>query len=184
MTVETVLAETYLGNVGESDELAQRVLRSQKDGLCLEVTIGRSDRAKGRILVSTESGQQVGISKGRDWSLKEGDVLAAQEDRLVRVSIESQTVIALKIAESEHNDPAALIRLGHVLGNRHWPVVVQAHTLYIELAADAALIESTLKETVARLNIKGLRLEQVEKSAQETLDFHEDSHTDSTHHHH
>ena len=163
MTTETLLAETYLGNVGEHDDLAQRVAKSRKDSLCLEVTIERSDRAKGRILTSTDSGQKVGISKGRDWLLKDGDVLEAEAGRLVLVSIQSQTVIALKVAENAHNDPATLIRLGHVLGNRHWPVVVQAQTLYIELAADAALIESTLKETAARLNIKGLQIEQVEK---------------------
>lgn len=179
MTLETVLAETYLGNIGESEELAQRVLRSQKDGLCLDVTIGRRDRAKGRVLASTHSGQKVGISKGRDWLLKDGDVLEADEDRLVLVSLQSQIVIALKVDDSDRNDPAALIRLGQVLGNRHWPVVAQAQTLYIELAADAALIESTLKETAARLNIKGLRIERVERSGQDALDFH----TDSAHHH-
>lgn len=179
MTEETLLAETYLGNIGEGDELAQRVSRSQTDSSCLEVTIGRSDRAKGRILTQTASGQKVGIVKGRDWLLRDGDVLAVKEDRLVLVSIQSQIVIALKIDQHEHNDPTALIRLGHVLGNRHWPVIIQAQTLYIELVAEAALIESTLKETAARLNIKGLQIEQVQKSAQDALDFH----TDSAHHH-
>lgn len=179
MIEEILLAETYLGNVGESDELAEHVTESRKDGLCLEVTIERSDRAKGRILAQTASGQKVGIVKGRDWLLRDGDVLAVEGNHLVLVSIQSQTVIALTFAESEHNDPVAIIRLGHVLGNRHWPVVIQAQTLYIELVAEAALIESTLKETADRLNIQGLQIEQVNRSAQDALDFH----PDSAHHH-
>ncbi|MGB3768838.1 MAG: hypothetical protein WA947_19965 [Phormidesmis sp.] len=179
MTSETVLAETYLGNVGESDELAQRVLRSQKDGNCLEVMIERCDRTKGRILASTHSGQTVGIIKGRDWLLRDGDALSAEDKRLVLVSIQAQTLIALKFANNEDNNPAALIRLGHVLGNRHWPVTLREQTLYVELVAEAALVESTLKETAARLEIKGLQIEQVERSAQDALDFH----TDSAHHH-
>ena len=140
------------------------------------MTIGRSDRAKGRILTQTSSGQKIGITKSRDWLLRDGDVLAA-EDHLVLVSIQAQSVIALKF--SERNDPAALVQLGHLLGNRHWPVTLKEQTLYIELAAEAALIESTLRETAARLNIQGLQIERIHKSAQDALDFH----PEHIHHH-
>ena len=176
MTAETILAETYLGNVSEHDELARRVSKAQADELCLTVVIKRSDRAKGRILTTTPSGQKIGIIKGRDWLLRDRDVLAAK-NYLVLVSIQTQTVIALKF--SGRNDSAALVQLGHVLGNRHWPVTLKEQTLYIELAAEAALIESTLKETAARLNIQGLQIERVNKSVQDALDFH----FEHNHHH-
>ena len=176
MALETILAETYLGNVGERDELALSVARSQEDNLCLEVTIERSDRAKGRILTQTVSGQKVGIVKNRDWILKDGDVFALEGNRLLLVGIQSQTVIALTFVDDVQGDPAALIQLGHVLGNRHWPVAVREKTLYIELVAEAALVESTIRETATRLDIKGLKIEQINRTAQNALDFHTDSH--------
>ena len=179
MSLETILAETYLGNVGEQDELALRVARSQKDKLCLEVTIERSDRAKGRILTQTAEGQTVGIVKGRDWLIRDGDVFALEGNYLLLVGIQSQTVIALTFADNAQGDPAALIQLGHVLGNRHWPVTVKEKALYIELVTEAALVESTIRETATRLDIKGFKIEQINRTAQNALDFYTDSH----HHH-
>ena len=179
MSAETVLADTYLGNVGESDELAQRVEKLKEDESCLLVTIERRDRAKGRILAQTASGQKVGITKARDWLLRDGDVLAGEGDCLVLVSIQSQTLIALTFSFGVQNDPTALVQLGHVLGNRHWPVAIKEQTLYIELVADAALIESTIKETATRLQIDGLRVEQVSRIAQDAIDFH----TETAYHH-
>ena len=176
MSLETILAETYLGNVGERDALALKVARSQKENLCLEVTIERSDRAKGRILAQTTAGQKIGIVKGRDWLLRAGDVFALKGNRLLLVGIQSQTVIALTFAEDTQNDSAALIQLGHVVGNRHWPVTIKEKTLYIELVAEAALMESIIRENATRLNIRGLKIEQVDRTAQNALAFHTDSH--------
>lgn len=178
MTRETVLAETYLGNVNEKDELSERVLQARENGLCFEVTIEQSDRTKGRILAQTKSGQSVGIVKGRDWLLKDGDVLAVDSDCLVLVGIELQGAIALKF-DRDSNNSVALVQLGHVLGNSHWPITVQEQTIYIELAADASLIESTILETVQRLGIEGLKITRETRTAKNALDFH----TDSTHHH-
>ena len=187
MTAKTVLAENYLGNLGESEELAQRVAHSQEEGRCLEVTVERSDRAKGRILTQTASRQPVGITKGRDWLLREGDVFSVEgvgnaapaEHRLVLVSVQAQTVMALTFASGTQNDPTALIQLGHVLGNRHWPVAIKEQTLYIELAAEAALIESTLIEIAEQLNIQGLQIETVDRTTHNALDFR----TEHAHHH-
>ena len=179
MSVEIVLAKTYLGNISDCDELARRVAQAEADGSCLKVTVEQGDRAKGRILTQTDAGQKVGITKGRDWLLRDGDVLIGEGDRLILVSIESQTLIALTFASNANNDPAALVQLGHILGNRHWPVAAKDGALYIEIAANAALVESTIEEAAARLNIQGLQIESTSRTAQNALDFQ----SEKTHHH-
>lgn len=179
MTAKTVLAENYLGNLGENEALAQRVAHAKEENLCLTVMVGRSDRAKGRILTQTASGQSVGITKGRDWLLRDGDVFGVEDNRLVIVGVQTQTVIALTFSPDAEDAPAALVQLGHVLGNRHWPVVMKEQTLYIELAAEAELIESTLRETAARLNIEGIQIETVSRTASNALNFH----SEHVHHH-
>lgn len=187
MTAKTVLAENYLGNLSESEALARSVARAEEANLCLAVAVERSDRAKGRILTQTASGQPVGISKGRGWLLRDGDVFSVGgvggaslgENRLVLVSVQAQRVMALTFSLGVQNDPTALVQLGHVLGNRHWPVAIKEQTLYIELVAEAALIESTLKETAARLNLEGVQIKTVSRTASNALDFH----SEHTHHH-
>lgn len=179
MSVEIVLAKTYLGNISDCDELARRVAQAEADGSCLKVTVEQGDRAKGRILTQTDAGQKVGITKGRDWLLRDGDVLVGEGDRMVLVSVEPQALIALTFSPGANNNPAALVQLGHILGNRHWPVAIKNETLYIELTANAALVKSTIQEAAARLNVQGLQIESVSRTAQNALDFQ----SEKTHHH-
>ncbi|MGC1306054.1 MAG: hypothetical protein WA885_02405 [Phormidesmis sp.] len=168
---KTERAETYLGNVGESVELAARVSRARQNDSCLEVSIGRGDRAKGRILTQSASGQSVGIAKTRDWLLRDGDVLATDRDRLVLVSLAAQQLMVLRFEEGVRNQAIALVHLGHTLGNQHWPITVQGEALYVELVAEAALVESTIRKVAKRLSIEGLQIDYEMKSPGEFVEF-------------
>ncbi len=172
------LAETYLGNVSEQVDLAARVSQAKAQGCCWEVLVAQRDRPKGRILTRTASGQSVGIVKGRDWLLRDGDVLTTAQNYLVLVSIQQQQVMALRFKDEASNRAISLVHLGHVLGNRHWPVTAHGNTLYVELAAEATLMASTVREMAQTLGIEGLQVSFEERSPDSALDF---SHA---HHHH
>lgn len=172
------LAETYLGNVNEQADLAARVAQAKEQNCCWEVVVGQSDRPKGRILTRTAAGQSVGIIKGRDWLLRDGDVLTTKENYLVLVSIQQQQVMALRFEEGVSNQAIALVHLGHVLGNRHWPMTAHGNTLYVELAADPTLMNSTVREMAQTIGIEGLQVSFEKRSPDTALDF---SHA---HHHH
>lgn len=176
---QAILAETYLGNVGEDEDLARRLKQARAAGQCWEVSIGRGDRIKGRLLTHTASGQPVGIVKGRDWLLRDGDLLETEQNHLVLVRILQQQVIALRFADGTSNQAISLIHLGHVLGNRHWPITIRGETLFVELVADAELIESTIREMAHRLGIEGLQMSLEERSPEAALDF-----SNAHHHHH
>ena len=177
-TPSAVLAETYLGNVGEDEALARRWAQAREEGRCLEVTIERGDRIKGRLLTRTASGQPIGIVKGRDWLLRDGDLLETSQKQYVLVSVQSQQVLSLKIDHDAHNSAASLIHLGHVLGNRHWPITLQGDTLFLELVASAELVESTIREMAHTLGIEGLQIGLEARAAAAALDF------SGAHHHH
>ncbi len=176
---QAVLAETYLGNVGEDEDLARRFEQARAAGRCWEVSIGRSDRIKGRLLTHTASGQPVGIVKGRDWLLRDGDLLETDQRDLVLVSIQQQQVIALKFVDGTSNQAISLIHLGHILGNRHWPITIKGESLFIELVAEAELIESTIREMAHMLGIEGLQISLEGRSPEAALDF-----SNAHHHHH
>ncbi len=182
------LADTYMGNLNEQPEISEQAAQAQKDGRCWAVMIERSDRLKGRILTHTASGQLIGIVKGRDWLLRDGDVLMTALGNWVVVSIQSQRVMALRFEEGVSNQAIALVHLGHVLGNHHWPMTVQNGVIYVELAAEAAVMEQTVSAIAQTLQLKGLQVSFEERSADKFLDFSQklaqDSSLNLSHSHH
>lgn len=171
----TEVAQTYLGNLIEDAELAKRIEKARNLGHCLDVRIGQTDSRKGRIHAHTTSGVTVGIVKSRDWSLRDGDVLETEQGKLLQVFLQEQKVIVLRFSESASDCALKLIHLGHVLGNHHWPIIVQEHKLYIELVVDAQVIESTIRE----FQIPGLQIDYELRSPSKHLDF-----SQHAHHHH
>jgi urease accessory protein len=169
----TELAQTYLGNSIEDARLAERISKARDSGHCMEVHISQTDSRKGRIHAHTTSGVTVGIVKSRDWSLRNGDVLETEQGQLLLVNLQEQKVIVLRFTEPVPDSAIALIHLGHVLGNHHWPIIVRDRQLYVELVADPEVIESTIRE----FKIPGLQIDYELRSASDSLDF-------SAHKHH
>ena len=170
-TATTELADAYLGNVSESADVARRIMQAQREDRCLEVEISRGDRTKGRILTQTAEGIAVGITKERDWLLRDGDVLSTANHKFVLVSLMQQQVMALRFEPDVENEAIALLHLGHTLGNQHWPVTTQGKTLYVELVADAAQMKTTLIKMVDSLGIKGLQISIEAVSSENAMDF-------------
>ncbi len=179
--MRTELAETYLGNVSERADLAQRVAQAKENNCCWNVSIELGDRTKGRILTHTATGQAVGIVKTRDWLLRDGDVFLSKNNYLVIISIQQQQVMTLQFEAGVSNWAIALVRLGHALGNQHWPIVVKGEVLYVALVSDAAAMESTLRTMTETFAIEGLQIGYEFRSADNLEDFVD---TADVHHHH
>ncbi|MGB7086259.1 MAG: hypothetical protein WBD47_11955 [Phormidesmis sp.] len=184
MGTPTERADTYLGNVSESTDLAQRVAQAQEKGCCWEVSIEIGDRTKGRILTYTAAGQAVGIVKTRDWLLREGDVfLSSNNNKLVVISLQAQPVMTLRFEAGAENRAIALVHLGHVLGNQHWPIVVKGDVLYVALVTEAAVMESTIRKMTDTLALKGLQIGYEKHQPVESVDFTNATHTHHLHDH-
>ncbi|MEO1351984.1 MAG: urease accessory protein UreE [Cyanobacteria bacterium J06635_15] len=170
----THLAQTYLGNQLQDPQLAQQLATTPY----LEVTLEPSDRGKGRIYAQTTGGETegetVGIAKDRHWSLAEGDVFQTTAGQLLLIHLQPQTVMVLRMAQAPTHPPAdglALIHLGHTLGNHHWPILVEADKIYVQLTDDRAVVENTLEG----FEIPGLEISYEVRSPTQHLSF-------STHH--
>lgn len=168
----TELTQSYLGNSIEDASLTERIEKARSSGRCMEVHISQTDSRKGRIHVHTTSGVTVGIVKSRHWSLRDGDVLETEQGRLLLVHLQEQKVIVLQFTEPVVDGAIALIHLGHVLGNHHWPIIVQDRKLYVEVVVDAEVIESTIRE----FKIPGLQIDYELRSDNDYLDFSEHKH--------
>lgn len=184
----TEIADRYLGNVNEDRVLQSEIALDRKCDRYLEVFIDRQDARKGRILVtsgpaSQPSGVSIGIVKGRNWVLREGDVMLTQRQQRVLIHLKKQQVIALQFDRKAYNSPTKLMQLGHAIGNAHWSVVAAGETLYIEVTSNAERLESTLQSVVERLEIKGLHIVRESKTADQFIDFSTAASTTAAHTH-
>ncbi|MBP5971761.1 urease accessory protein UreE [Brasilonema sp. CT11] len=170
----TELAEIYLGNSKENVSLSEQIEKARSSALCWEVHISQTDSRKGRIHAHTTTGVAVGIVKSRDWALREGDVLETEEGKLLLVHLQEQKVMVLSFTKPVTEHAIKLIHLGHVLGNHHWPIIVQDGKLYVQLAADVEVMESTVRD----FQIPGLEIDFELRSPQQYLDFSPHTHHD------
>ncbi|WP_019509085.1 urease accessory protein UreE [Pleurocapsa sp. PCC 7319] len=165
----TEVAQIYLGNINHNSDLFELV---QKE-TCLEVFLTVSDRQKGRIHTHTDTGVAIGIIKSRDRALQSGDLFQTESGDLIRVHLQERELMVLSFSESVAvNVPVKLVHLGHILGNQHYPIVVQDNKIYVQLVTDAKIIEKTIKD----LHIAGLEINYEMRSPNKHLDFSAHSH--------
>lgn len=165
------MAHIYLGNVHESADLTQRVAQARSEGCCFDVVIEQCDRPKGRFLAADSCGHTVGIVKDRDWLLRDGDVLTTDQNHMVLVMLEEQTVLRLQLAPDSNNQEMALMNLGHVLGNYHWPIQIRGNRLYVDLVEEVASMKKKVKAAARSLGISGLVVGTEVRPRLATLEF-------------
>jgi urease accessory protein len=163
----TILAETYLGNQATNSALQQQVVQARQAGALLEVYLQTDDRAKGRIHAHSTTGLELGIIKSREQSLSTGDVFITQLGQLLLIHLHTQTVMVISFNGDATNHAIDLIYLGHVLGNHHWPILVQGDRIYLEMVADPTVMEATIKN----INIPGLFIDYEVRSPDTPLQF-------------
>jgi urease accessory protein len=168
----TILAQHYLGNLSSNPDLQEQVHSTQHADMLLEVHLQDTDRAKGRIHAHTTTGEAVGIIKGRDRTLREGDVFKTENGQLLLIHLNAQKVMVLSFSGNATGHELALIHLGHTLGNHHWSILVKDDRIYVEMAADPIVMETTIKA----FNIPGLQIDYESNTASAVLSFSHHSH--------
>jgi len=84
-----------------------------------ELVLAFELRQKSRLRTTTASGEEVGLFLDRGSVLRDGDLLQAEDGRVVRVVARPEPVLDITCADS-----AALTRVAYHLGNRHVPLQV------------------------------------------------------------
>ena len=160
------IAQTYLGNLTENSSLDQRVTLARQKKACLETYLSQDDRGKGRIQAQSTSGIALGIIKSRDWSLRSQDVFQTDSGKLLLIHLQEQKLMVLSFAQPVTASVTELVKLGHVLGNQHYPIEIAEGKIYLH-AADFALAEKTIQE----LQIPGLAIDYEWRSPDTNFSF-------------
>lgn len=141
-----VRVDAILGHMTEAG-WPERLRDAQVDVLRL----GQAEAQKSRLRKSTERGVEVAVSLDRGVQLSDGDVLLWDETRrtalVARVDLADVLVIELGALLSGPRDAAlaACVKLGHALGNQHWPAVVKGTRVYVPLTVARTVMTSVIR---------------------------------------
>jgi len=138
----------HLGNVHTDPDLKAQTTWWQEEGLLDEITIEERDAHKSRLRLPTHKGRDLGIIVAHGATLEEGDIFTVEEDNsrvLVHIAIQELMVLTPCASLHDHERWAWAVRLGHVLGNQHWPVAVMGDQVFVPVTLDRAVMETVLK---------------------------------------
>jgi urease accessory protein len=143
-----LVVDTVLGNVHHDEHLALSVQAKEKDGTALHIRISASDAQRRRLRVSAESGTEVGINIAHGAALQDGDVLAptADANRVVVVEVAPSEAMAIRLSGEVPAEElfAYGVRVGHMLGNQHWPIQVEKNVVLTPVNIDHKVMETVV----------------------------------------
>jgi urease accessory protein len=143
-----LIVEHVLGNRHEDPALSEACDHAAAQG-GLEVLRLPSDAARrGRMRVTTDAGTELGLALGRGSELHDGDVIYRAPDgsQVVVVAIPPSDALVIRPAEDAPADRLFEmgVRLGHALGNQHWPIRVDAGAVIVPITLDRKATETVL----------------------------------------
>ncbi len=139
------IVEKVLGNRADA-AWAARLNGASVDWL----ELSQWDAQKNRLRKETEGGRSMAVALERGESLRDGDVLEWDEAsrsavvcriRLCPVMAVDLTGLAALGVESA---VSSAVRLGHALGNQHWPAVVKKGVVYVPMTADEKVMSAVM----------------------------------------
>jgi len=144
-----LVIDRVLGNRHEQQALAADCERAAKDGGLELVELSYQDAQRGRMRVTTGVGTELAVDLGRGIALRDGDVLYRSPDgsRIVVAAVQPAEALVIRLArEGTSQEMFELgIRLGHVLGNQHWPVRVEHGEVLVPVTVDRKVMETVLR---------------------------------------
>jgi urease accessory protein len=145
-----LVVDRVVGNRSEDADLDAACAVAAAGGRLEVVRLGHQDSLRRRLRVATDAGTELGIDLGQQSALRDGDVLYRSPDgaQVVMLSVESpQAVVITPLSPTD--EPMALfelgVRLGHALGNQHWPLQVANGQVEVPVTTDPAAVETVLK---------------------------------------
>lgn len=139
------IIEKVLGNRADAD-WAGRLRDANIDYL----ELSQWDAQKNRLRKETLGGRVMAVALERGESLRDGDVLDWDERQRCAVvcRIRLCPVMAVDLtglaAFGEEDAVSCAVKLGHALGNQHWPAVVKKGVVYVPMTADEKVMSAVM----------------------------------------
>jgi len=144
------IVSAVLGNLGTDPVLAREAVDWGAVGAgCVEhVDLDVWQAQKARLRVTGDAGTELGFDLPRGTVLQDGDVLLRDTARrhLVVVRLQGREVLAVRLLpQPPEQMVATALKLGHLLGNQHWPVRLVGDIAYVPVLIDRRVMETVLR---------------------------------------
>jgi urease accessory protein len=115
---------SVIGNIFQNKELADKFEKLQKTMSCEVLKFSRSELDKTRFRKQTDKGTDIGCILDSEHKLHNGDVMYSNTEKFIIIEQIPEKVISIKIKKIEANSEEILVKLGHIIGNRHRPIQI------------------------------------------------------------
>jgi urease accessory protein len=145
-------AHGVIGNADEDETLAAAREAHATAGTLERLVLDEAQRRRSRFRAETDAGTEVGVVVPGVGGLRPGDVLLAEDERMVVVALEGREVVTVELPAADGRSGAALaatmLEAGHAIGNRHWELAIEDGTAYVPVADDHERTRSVLAEAL------------------------------------
>lgn len=142
-----------VGNVHADDGLAARYEDHEADGTLERIVVDAENRRRSRFRATTDRGTDVGVVLDRP-AVSSGDVLLAEDDRMIVVALEPRDALALTLPDATPEALSAAAELGHRVGNQHWDLAVEDGVVYVPLEADRHIVERVVDDVIPGASVR------------------------------
>lgn len=139
------IIDAILGNVSDPD------WKTLLDGAEVDLLeLDQWEAQKNRFRKATTGGRIMAVALERGQDLRDGDILdwndAERKAVVCRVRLCPVMVVDMHglAGLSSEEGLSAAVRLGHALGNQHWPAVVRGGMVYVPMSADRKVMASVM----------------------------------------
>lgn len=143
-----LIVDHIVGNSHDDLTLATACEALARRGNLERVHLSLRDAQRGHMRVTTDAGTEIGIDLERGSVLRDGDVLYRSPDWSWIVVAVVEPVVALAVRPARHRTAGELfaigVRLGHVLGNQHWPIRVELERVLVPITVDRKAVETLM----------------------------------------
>jgi urease accessory protein len=124
---------SVIGNIFDDKKLMTKFKQMESKKRCERLKIARLELERSRIRKKTDFGTDVGLILDSGTRLYHGDVIVSNTNKFIMIEQLPEKVISIRIRKLKNL--TGLITLGHIIGNRHKPIVINNDILYFPIQA-------------------------------------------------
>ena len=141
---------SVIGNIFQDKELAVKFEKLKKTMAYEVLRFTRSELDKTRFRQQTDKGTDIGCILDSEHKLRNGDVLYSNPEKFIVIEQIPEKVISIKIKKIQANSEEILVKLGHIIGNRHRPIQIDKNDqIFFPILSDLEL--DTFKKLFAEI---------------------------------
>ena len=162
---------SIIGNIFDDKKLMTKFKQMESRKNCERLKFSRLELERGRIRKKTDLGTDIGLVLDSGTRLHHGDVIVSNLKKFIVIEQLPEKVISIKIKNLKDN-PSRSITLGHIIGNRHKPIVINDDVLSFPIQADSE-VEVFKKLLSGIMNNLELKVEEQIFQPQHRMYMHE-----------